>query len=142
MLKNLILSVSLIFLLVLTSCQSNTKEENKQGEKEMPAPLLNMKNFFRNGNKTSVLISPDGNYFSYRADYNGKMNIFVQKTTDTIGIRVTNDTLRSIGNYFWKGDRIVYPQDVGGDEKFQFFHEVPRSNLLNYSKFDLYFIRK
>ncbi len=36
-------------------------------------------------------------------------------------LRVTNDTLRSIYNYFWKGDRIVFLQDVGGDENFQLF---------------------
>jgi dipeptidyl aminopeptidase/acylaminoacyl peptidase len=119
--KNLILSATAAMLLVLTSCQSNAREENKQEEKEMPAPLLDMKNFFKSGDKTSVLISPDGNCFSYRSDYKGRMNIFVQKATDTVAIRVTNDTLRSIGRYFWKGDRIVYAQDVGGDENYQLF---------------------
>ena len=114
--RNLILSVTTILLSVLNSCQSN-----KQEEKEIPAPLIDVKTFFKNPNKSSLRISPDGNYFSYKSDYKGKMNIFVQKTTDTIGIRVTNDTLRSIGSYFWKGDRIVYPQDVGGDENFQLF---------------------
>ena len=106
---------------VLNSCQSNKQEKNKLEVKEMPAPLLDMKTFFRNGIKTSVLISPDGNYFSYRADYNGKMNVFVQKVTDTVAVRVTNDTVRSIETYFWKGDRIIYLQDVGGDENFQLF---------------------
>jgi dipeptidyl aminopeptidase/acylaminoacyl peptidase len=49
------------------------------------------------------------------------MNIFVQKTDDTVAVRVTNDTLRSIGGYFWKNNRIVYQQDLGGDENFQIF---------------------
>ena len=120
-LKNLMASVSIALLFVLTSCQSNIQKENKQEEKESPAPLLDMKTFFRNGNKTSVLMSPDGNYFSYRADYKGKMNVFVQRFTDTVGTRVTNDTLRSIDSYFWKGDRIVYSQDMGGDENYQLF---------------------
>lgn len=119
--RNFMLATTSALLLVLTSCQSETEEINKQTEKEMPAPLLEMKIFFKNGNKTSVLISPDGNYFSYRADYKGMMNIFVQKLSDTIAVRVTNDTLRSIGRYFWKGDRIVYSQDAAGDENYQLF---------------------
>ena len=93
----------------------------KQEPKETPAPLIDVKTFFKNGEKSSFKISPDGNYFSYRADYKGKTNVFVQKVNDTKAVRVTNDTLRSIFNYFWKGDRIVYAQDVGGDENFQLF---------------------
>jgi dipeptidyl aminopeptidase/acylaminoacyl peptidase len=119
--KAFILTATAALLLILNSCQSKTKEENKQTQIEMPAPLLDMKSFFKNGNKTSVLISPDGNYFSFRADYKGMMNIFVRKATDTIALRVTNDTLRSIGSYFWKGDRIVYGQDIAGDENYQLF---------------------
>jgi dipeptidyl aminopeptidase/acylaminoacyl peptidase len=114
--KNLILSVTVALVLALYSCQSIA-----QIEKELPAPLLDLKAFFKNGNKTSVRISPDGNYFSFRADYKGMMNIFTQKIADTVGIRVTSDTLRSIGAYFWKGDRIVYSQDIGGDENYQLF---------------------
>jgi dipeptidyl aminopeptidase/acylaminoacyl peptidase len=119
--RNFILTNIVAMLLVLTSCHFNTQEENKQTEKEMPAPLLDMKSFFKNANKTSLLISPDGNYFSFRADYKGMMNIFVQKVSDTFALRVTNDTVRSIGRYFWKGDRIVFPQDIGGDENYQLF---------------------
>jgi dipeptidyl aminopeptidase/acylaminoacyl peptidase len=85
------------------------------------APRIDMKDFFKNGNKSTFRISPDGNYYSYRADYKGKMNIFVQKAGSNNAVRVTNDTLRSIGGYFWKGNRIIYTQDVGGDENFQLF---------------------
>lgn len=130
LLKNIILSITATLLLLLSSCHPQTPNENKQAEKEKPAPLIDLKNFFKNGNKTSFQISPDGKYFSYRADYNGKMNVFVQKANDTVGVRVTNDTLRSIGMYFWKGDRIVYLQDIGGDENFQLFSvKVDGSNL-------------
>lgn len=108
----LLLATAMLYL--LPGCKSNE-------EKETPAPLLEMTTFFKNGEKSSFRISPDGNYFSYRADYKGKMNIFVQKVDDTTATRVTNDTLRSIGGYFWKGNRIVYTQDVGGDENFQLF---------------------
>ncbi|MFC0779340.1 S9 family peptidase [Flavobacterium sp. HJSW_4] len=113
MIKNSILSVLVILALALNSC--------KQEPKETPAPLIDVKTFFKNGEKSSFRISPDGNYFSYRADYKGKTNVFVQKVNDTKAVRVTNDTLRSIFSYFWKGDRIIYAQDVGGDENFQLF---------------------
>jgi dipeptidyl aminopeptidase/acylaminoacyl peptidase len=94
-------------------------------EKEVPAPLLDLKTFFKNGEKSTFRISPDGNYFSYRADYKGKMNIYVQKANDSTAVRVTSDTSRSIGGYFWKGSRIVYTQDIGGDENFQLFSVKP-----------------
>ena len=55
------------------------------------------------------------------ADYKGKLNIFVQKTDDAETIRVTNDIKRSITRFFWKSSRIIYQQDVGGDENFQIF---------------------
>lgn len=94
-------------------------------EKEVPAPLLDLTTFFKNGEKSTFRISPDGNYFSYRTDYKGKMNIYVQKANDSTAVRVTSDTLRSIGGYFWKGSRIVYTQDIGGDENFQLFSVKP-----------------
>jgi len=107
--------VSVLALLVVAGCTGTSKE------KESPAPLLDMKLFFKNGEKSSFFISPDGNYYSYRSDYKGKMNIFVQKVGDSTAVRVTSDTLRSISQYFWKGNRIIYLQDIGGDENFQLF---------------------
>ncbi|MEO6723589.1 MAG: hypothetical protein ABIN67_24695 [Ferruginibacter sp.] len=109
--------VSLLFavaILFFTGCKP--KEES-----DGPAPVVDMKDFFKNGEKSTLRISPDGNFLSYRADYKGKMNIYVQKTGDSDAVRVTSDTARSIGGYFWKGDRIVYGQDIGGDENFQVF---------------------
>lgn len=113
--RNYTLLFSLAALLFIAGCIPSSKE------KETVAPLIDMKLFFRNGEKSSFLISPDGNYYSYRADYKGMMNIFVQKVGDSSSVRVTNDTLRSIRQYFWKGNRIIYLQDVGGDENFQLF---------------------
>jgi dipeptidyl aminopeptidase/acylaminoacyl peptidase len=116
-------SVALITMLAMAACKN---EESKTAqEHEAPAPKLEMKSFFKNGEKSTFRISPDGNYFSYRADYHGKMNIFVQKATDSVAVRVTSDTARSIGGYFWKGDRIVYMQDIAGDENFQVFSVKP-----------------
>ncbi|HET6226467.1 MAG TPA: S9 family peptidase, partial [Bacteroidia bacterium] len=90
-------------------------------EKEEPAPVIDVKLFFKDGDKTRFDISDDGNYYTYTANYKGKMNIYVRKINDTTAIRVTNDTLRSISRYFVKNDRIIYLQDIGGDENFQLF---------------------
>jgi dipeptidyl aminopeptidase/acylaminoacyl peptidase len=116
---NKILFVAALAIIAVSACNSDKEV------KEAKAPLLDMKTFFKNGEKSTFRISPDGNYFSYRADYKGKMNIFVQKANDTVALRVTNDTSRSIGGYFWKGSRIVYVQDIGGDENFQLFSVKP-----------------
>ena len=107
--------ISLIALLLIAGCTSSTKE------KETRAPLVDLKTFFKNGDKTNFQISPDGSYYSYFANYKDMYNIFVQKVGEETAVRVTNDTLRSIPNYSWKGDRIVYLQDIGGDENFQLF---------------------
>jgi dipeptidyl aminopeptidase/acylaminoacyl peptidase len=107
--------IFLTALLLIAGCNSPTKQ------KETTSSLIDLKTFFKNGEKTNFQISPDGNYYSYLANYKDMMNVFVQKVGDTSPVRVTNDTLRSIFNYFWKGDHIIYLQDVGGDENFQLF---------------------
>jgi hypothetical protein len=107
----------IILLAIITSLFHSCKQQVK----EEAAPLIDMKAFFKNGEKSSFRISPDGNYFSYRADHNGIANIFVQKVSDSTVVQVSHDTLRSLYSYFWKGDRIVYEQDMAGDENFQLF---------------------
>ncbi len=106
--------------LFVAGCKSSSEKKE-----ETPPAKIDMKSFFKNGDKTSFAISHDGNYYSYLADYKGKMNVFVRKINDTNAVRVTNDTLRSINRYFWKGNRIIYIQDTGGDENFQFFSVKP-----------------
>lgn len=113
--KNHLLLFAFTALLFFGVCTSSCKK------KETPAPLIDMKLFFKNGEKVRFRISPDGNYYSYLRNYKDMQNVYVQKIGDTTAVRVTNDTLRSIYDYFWKGNRIVYLQDVGGDENFQLF---------------------
>lgn len=113
MIRHSFLLISAALFISLVSCTT--------GNESRPATKIDMESFFRNGEKSSFRISPDGNFFSYRSDYNGISNIFVQSVNDSAAVRVTNDTLRSIYIYFWKEDRIVYAQDTGGDENFQLF---------------------
>jgi len=81
-----------------------------------------IEDFFKNPEKTGYQLSPDGNYFSFLAPYERRMNIFIQKIGEEQAIQITHDTDRNIGGYFWKGNnRIVYVKDSGGDENFKLF---------------------
>ena len=113
MIRYSILASVILLIAFLDSCRTEHKVE--------PAPRIDLETFFKNGEKSTFRISPNGNYFSYRADFKGKTNIFVQNIADSTTMRVTNDSLRSIYLYSWKGDHIVYAQDTGGDENFQLF---------------------
>lgn len=102
-------------LIILTLQLSSCKEKEKQAALQ-PAPQIAMKDFFKNPDKSGYQISPDGNYYSFRAPYKNRMNIFVQKVGEQDAIQVTFDTIRDVGGYFWKGERLLYGRDINGDE--------------------------
>jgi len=81
---------------------------------------IEMRDFFRDPQKAGYDISPNGEYLSYMAPYEGCMNIFVRECVSGKVDMVSSETERPItGGYFWKGDgRIVYIKDFGGDENF------------------------
>jgi dipeptidyl aminopeptidase/acylaminoacyl peptidase len=111
--KNLMMAAA-VFMLLITACKTKITVEEKP-------PLIPVEEFFKNPEKFSWQISPDGGYISYLSPHKGHTNVFVRKITDTTGIPVTSDTVRNIWQYQWKGNRILYLQDVGGDENFQLF---------------------
>ena len=84
-----------------------------QAAKQIP-----MRDFFKNPQEASHQISPDGKYLSWRAPFERRMNVFVKPIGGGETQRVTGETARDIGGYFWKGDRILYVKDFGGDENF------------------------
>lgn len=95
------------------------------GAQRAPAdnvPLIPMEDFFRNPEKRSFQISPDGEYLAWLQPWKSRMNVHVQKIGENDVIRVTDATERDLAGYFWKGDnRIVYFQDTKGDENFRLF---------------------
>jgi dipeptidyl aminopeptidase/acylaminoacyl peptidase len=93
----------------------------KNSQPTTPPPLIPMKDFFRNPEKSGYQISPDGQYFSFRAPWKNRMNIFVQKVGDSAITQVTTDTIKDINAYFWKGDRLLYSRDINGDENYIVF---------------------
>lgn len=102
------------------------------------APNIPLEDFFRNPEKSSYQISPDGKYFSFTAPYEGRMNIFVQKVGDNTPVRLTSETERDIAGYFWgNNNRILFLKDTGGDENFQLYGvNADGSNLLTLTAFE------
>ena len=86
---------------------------NAQAAKQVP-----MRDFFKNPQEAGHQISPDGKYLSWLAPYERRLNVFVKPIGGGETKRVTGETARDIGGYFWKGDRILYVKDFGGDENF------------------------
>ncbi len=103
---------SLLLPLFFAAC-NNQKEEKP--------PIIAVEDFFKNSDYSGWQISPDGEYVSYRSPHLGHTNVFVKKITDSVGVPVTFDSVRNISQYQWKGNRILYLQDIGGDENFQLF---------------------
>lgn len=86
------------------------------------APKIPMEDFFRNPEKASFRVSPNGEYFSYMAPWQSRMNVFIQKIGGDSAVRITSETARDIAGYLWKGnDRILFLKDTGGDENYQLY---------------------
>ncbi|MBK9274323.1 MAG: S9 family peptidase [Flavobacteriales bacterium] len=116
-----LLPLGLFAGLLLASCGDADQPAGRSTAAVQPPPVIDMKLFFKNPEKAGFQISPDGSHFSYRAPWKNRMNLFVQRIGDSVATQVTHDTVRDIGGYFWKGDRLVYSRDVNGDENFIVF---------------------
>ncbi len=100
---------SLLFIIIANGCTE------KQNVKQ-----ISIKDFFRNPEKTSFQLSPDGTSLSYLEPYQNRLNIVIQNLNDKSVKRITSETKRNIGQYFWLGsDELVYLKDEDGDENFR-----------------------
>jgi len=118
----------IMLLLITLAC-------NQQPQK---APVVPLEDFFRNPEKTAFQLSPNGEYFSYLAPWENRLNVFVQKTGEDDAVRLTSETERDIAGYLWKGDnRILFLKDTGGDENFQLYGvNIDGSNLKGLTVFE------
>ena len=86
------------------------------------APLIPMRDFFRNPEKSNYRLSPDGDYISFLAPWEKRMNVHVQKIGGGEVVRVTSSKERDIFIYGWANNsRLYYYLDEGGDENFRLF---------------------
>ncbi len=66
-------------------------------------------------------ISPDGSMLGFTKPVNQRMNIFATVIGSGDTTQLTNFTDRDVQGYFWKGKRVVYVKDNGGDENFHLY---------------------
>jgi dipeptidyl aminopeptidase/acylaminoacyl peptidase len=89
-------------------------------------PLIPLRNFFRNPERTAYQISPGGKSIAFLRPYENRLNIWVQSVEGGEARRITAITERDITSYFWKSDEhILFSQDSGGDENFHIFSADP-----------------
>ncbi|TNJ64183.1 S9 family peptidase [Paenibacillus hemerocallicola] len=83
---------------------------------------LSVEDFMKNPGSFAYELSPDGNYISYAAEWERRSNVFVKKM-DGSGepVRVSSSKDRDIAAFFWKGERVLYMKDNGGDENYHIY---------------------
>jgi len=107
-----------VTLTMLASCGGDTKEQAKEMVVET-APTIALEDFFKNAERTSYQISPDGSHYSYLAPYESRKNIFIENIATGETKRVTSQTDRDIAGYFWANDgQLVFMRDAAGDENW------------------------
>ena len=127
-------------LIILTfSLFSCVNENAKQKANEMViAKQIPLENFFKNPEKSSYQISPDGSFYSFMAPYKNRMNIFIQKIGDSSATQLTFEEARDIAGYFWpNNEQIVFLKDEAGDENFHLFGvNIDGSNPIGFTDFE------
>lgn len=110
--------LSLVLLFVI-ACKKDKSDETVAMK---PAPEIPVEDFFKNSEKRTFRLSPNGEYIAYLAPYNKRMNIHVRKFDSDSVIRVTSVEDRDLAGYFWaNNDRLVYIRDKAGNENFHLF---------------------
>jgi dipeptidyl aminopeptidase/acylaminoacyl peptidase len=101
-------------------------------------PKIPLRDFFKNPEKTAYQISPDGNWISYLAPYERRLNVFIMPRSGGEAKRITSETARDMAGYFWKSnDRIIYLKDKAGDENFHLLSvDLNGENLKDLTPFD------
>lgn len=103
---------------VLTTASAQAPMLKPESDDVRETPIIPVKDFFKNPTQVSFRVSPNGEYISYRAPWESRMNVFVQNIKSKEVSQVTKETTRDVGGYMWKGDRILYSRDINGDENY------------------------
>ena len=105
---------------------------------ENKAPLIPMEDFFRNPEKSSFNISPDGNHTAYMKPWKSRMNVFVMDMITKKEARLTSSQERGIYGFAWlTNKRIGYIKDEGGNENMHFYAvNIDKSNEIDLTPFE------
>jgi dipeptidyl aminopeptidase/acylaminoacyl peptidase len=94
-------------------------------------PLIDRELFFGDPEISGAQISPNGEFISFRKQYQGVMNIWVKGIHEAFedARPMSADTTRPVAGYFWSQDSryILYVQDKGGDENSHVYAIDPRA---------------
>lgn len=101
---------------------SNFKKVENKDVDNTGVQQYSVEDFMKNPGNLGYQLSPDGNYISYAAAWENRLNIFVKEmNSDSEPERVTNLTDRDIAGFIWKDDTILYLKDNGGDENYHIY---------------------
>ncbi|CAL7963090.1 Dipeptidyl aminopeptidase BIII [Alphaproteobacteria bacterium] len=124
MLVVIIFAVIAVTVLVIINHKLKISVQKAENVIHESRKLIPRQIIFGNPDKATVRISPNGEYVSYVAPYNGVLNVYVAPIgkLDEAYV-VTNDTKRGIRGYFWamNNSQIVYLQDANGDENWHVY---------------------
>ncbi|SVD12082.1 uncharacterized protein METZ01_LOCUS364936, partial [marine metagenome] len=85
----------LLLIIILAGCSNQMSKK---------APLIPMEDFFRNPDKSSFQISPDGQHIAYMKPWKTRMNVHVINVETTDETRLTSSEDRGIYGYGWLGN--------------------------------------
>ncbi|MEJ2596310.1 MAG: prolyl oligopeptidase family serine peptidase, partial [bacterium] len=128
---NFLIFISILVGMMITAGCNMEKQPEK-------ARLIPLEDFFRNPEKTAYQISPNGQYFSFMAPYQNRMNVFVQRRGSDSAVRLTSETDRDIAGYFWpNNDQILFVRDDGGNENYKLYGvNIDGSDLVCFTDFE------
>ena len=96
-------------------------------QQSTPAPLYELRDFFKNPQRSGYALSDDGSMLGFlqpvEVGQNTRLNIFVQTIDKGKPIgkprQLTHETERDVDGFFWKGpNTVVYAKDLKGDENY------------------------
>jgi dipeptidyl aminopeptidase/acylaminoacyl peptidase len=107
----------------------------------MKIPKVPLEDFFKNPEKSSFQLSPNGQKIAYMKpweDGNRMMNVYIKTIGTNEEKRITNASNRNLYGYFWiNEDRIAYIQDKGGDENIHIYAvNIDGTNDLDLTPFE------
>jgi len=129
-----IILFSIISILIFLFSASNLMASSASNE----APLIPMRDFFKNPEKIGFSLSPNGEYWAFLQPWENRLNIHVQKIGEEKITRITEATKRDVAGYLWANDnRIVYAQDEAGDENYKVYAvDIDGSNRKTLTPFE------
>jgi len=115
-------TIFLALLIAAFGCKDDKAETANSPVEMTPPPEISVEDFFKNSEKRTYRMSPDGSHIAYMAPYESRMNIHVQKVGSEEVTLVSKVTDRDVGGYFWaSNDRLVYIKDQAGNENFHLY---------------------